>query len=380
MNFLCNMYGMYPFYKEKYGHCMVPLGGGMEHNTMTTIGFFDFFIDAHELGHQWWGDNVTCQSWKDIWINEGFASYTEHLVAQYLDLPSFAPNLGIAHNDVMSLPGGSIFFTNADTMNSGRIFDSRLTYNKGGAIIHSLRFLTNNDSLWFNTLRGFQNTYKNSTATAIDFQNYYQVQTGINTTQFFNQWYYGEGYPTFNVKYNYTGSQVIIKSTQTVSMPNVTPLFITPMEYKIGRLGHPDTTILVMHGNPVEIYTVSLTGTVTNVNCDPKNWIINKVIGPARDATLGVTPPVDYVGLEESSQFSQITLGPNPTKGSFRISNPDQATGIARIYDLNGKLLLEKSLAAETSFELGTFASGIYLVKISNKDQKVMMSQKVIKE
>ena len=113
LEFESAMYGMYPFYKEKYGHCMAPLSGGMEHQTMTTLGFFDYYVDAHELGHQWWGDNVTCKSWGDIWMNEGFASYTEHLVAQYLDPANFATNLNGAHVSVMSLPGGSILFYRA---------------------------------------------------------------------------------------------------------------------------------------------------------------------------------------------------------------------------------------------------------------------------
>ncbi|PBQ32388.1 hypothetical protein CNR22_11610 [Sphingobacteriaceae bacterium] len=380
MNFLCNLYGMYPFYKEKYGHCMVPLGGGMEHNTMTTIGFFDFYIDAHELGHQWWGDNVTCQSWKDIWINEGFASYTEHLVAQYLDPPSFQSNLTTAHNNVMSMSGGSCFFTGADTMNSNIIFDSRLTYDKGGAIIHTLRFITNNDSLWFQTLRGFQNTYKNSTATVIDFKNYYQAQTGIDPTQFFDQWYYGEGYPTFNVKYNYTGTDIIIKSTQSVSAPSSVPLFITPMEYKIGRLGKADTTIKVMHSNATEIYTVSLTGTVTNVSCDPKNWVINKTVGPTRDATLGVTSPVNSVGIKETELFAKLKVGPNPTKGTLLISNEGQVNGTAKVFSVEGKLLAEKSLTTETTFELSSYSSGIYLLKIYDSAKNEKFSQKIIKE
>jgi aminopeptidase N len=381
MNFLCNAYGMYPFYKEKYGHCMVALGGGMEHNTMTTIGYFDFYIDAHELGHQWWGDNVTCKSWGDIWLNEGFASYTEHLVAEYLDPTNFATNLNSVHNNVMSQPGGSIFFTGSDTLNSGRIFSSRLTYDKGGAIIHSLRFLTNNDSVWFNTLRGFQNTYKNSTASALDFQNYYQASTGINPTQFFSQWYYGQGYPTFNVKYNYTGTQFILKSSQTVSAASVTPVFITPLEYKISRTAKPDTFIRVMHTNPVEIYTLNITGTVTGVFCDPKNWILNLVVGPARDFTLGVAPtPTDVTSIDEAELFNEVKIGPNPTKGNLLISNPLNASGSAKIFDLSGKLLAEKVLVKETIFDLASFSSGIYLVKITDAKGEEKYSQKVIRE
>ena len=74
----------YPFSREKYGHCMAPMGGGMEHQTMTTLQDFDFFLVAHELAHQWFGDHVTCGNWQDIWINEGFASYMEYIAAQEL--------------------------------------------------------------------------------------------------------------------------------------------------------------------------------------------------------------------------------------------------------------------------------------------------------
>lgn len=382
MEFQCLMYGMYPFYKEKYGHCMAPISGGMEHQTMTTIGFFDYYINAHELGHHWWGDNVTCRTWSDIWINEGFASYTEHLVAQYLDLPNFAPNLNADHLSVMGQPGGSIHFTGNDTLDSGRIFDSRLTYKKGGAIVHSLRFVTNNDTLWFKTLRGFQNMYKNGTASTIDFKNYYQAQTGIDPTQFFKQWYYGEGYPTFNVKYNYTGTDCIIKSTQSVSMPGVTPLFITPMEYRISRLGKADTTVRVTHSTSVEIYTISMTGTVTSVSCDPNNWIINKAIGPSRDATMGITPPppIDETGIDENALFNLITVGPNPTKGNLRVNNAGGVSGTVKLFNLEGKLISEKTLGKETPLDLGASASGIYFIKIYDENHLERFVQKVIRQ
>jgi aminopeptidase N len=378
MKFLCNQYGMYPFYKEKYGHCMAPFSGGMEHQTMTSIGFFEYYINAHELGHQWWGDQVTCKSWGDIWINEGFASYTEHLVAQYLDPTNFATNLNSAHTNVMSQNGGSCHFTNADTLNTGRIFSSRLTYDKGGAIIHSLRFLTNNDSLWFNCLRGFQNQYKNSTASVIDFKNYYQTFTSINPTQFFNQWYYGEGYPTFNVKYNFNGSQFFLKNTETVSMPSVTPLFITPIEYKISRSGKPDTTLILMQNVAIENYTLSLTGTVTAVVCDPNNWLINKTIGPSRDANLGVAP--NLVSIDEGSAFAAIQLGPNPSKDVIMVTNENLAKGTVVIKDLQGRFLQSKTLERETVLDVRNYAAGIYLVTIQDAENKVRFQQKVIKE
>src|SRR6185369_2434725 len=98
-----------------------------------------------------------------------------------------------------------------------------------------------------------------STAGAIEFKNHYQAQTSINPAQFFAQWYYGEGYPTFNVKYNFVGNTCYIQSTQSTSKPSSVPLYITPTEYKIQRTGASDTTVRVMHANTVENYSFVVT-------------------------------------------------------------------------------------------------------------------------
>lgn len=81
---MSELFGIYPFYKEKYGHSQADIGGGMEHATMTTLKNFNEDLVAHELGHQWFGDNVTCASWSDIWLNEGFATYSEVLMQEKL--------------------------------------------------------------------------------------------------------------------------------------------------------------------------------------------------------------------------------------------------------------------------------------------------------
>ncbi|MBL7918202.1 MAG: T9SS type A sorting domain-containing protein [Bacteroidia bacterium] len=373
LNFMSNMFGMYPFHNQKYGHCMAPFSGGMEHQTMTSLGFFEYYLNAHELGHQWWGDNVTCKSWGDIWINEGFASYSEHLTAQYLDPANFASNLNAAHTNVMSQAGGSIFFTGSDTMNATRIFSGRLTYDKGGAIVHTLRFVTNNDSLWFNTLRGFQNTYKNSTASAVDFKNYYQTQTSINITQFFNQWYYGQGYPTFNVTWNFVGNQAIIKSDQTTSMPSSVPLFITPMEYRITRTSAADTIIRVMHGNATETYVIPMLGNMTGVVVDPNNWVINKVIGPLKDVNLVPT------GVYEVSAVVDFKISPNPGKGIYTIKGNNLKDFNYTLVDVNGKLIEQGNLGNET-INISDKPNGVYFLNINDIANKKTETRKLIKE
>ncbi|GMT44452.1 MAG: hypothetical protein IEMM0006_0284 [bacterium] len=84
------LFGPYPFRKEKYGQSLTELAGGMEHQTMTTLGNFGFDLVAHELGHMWFGDNVTCADWSDIWVNEGFATYADYLANEYIKGDSIA--------------------------------------------------------------------------------------------------------------------------------------------------------------------------------------------------------------------------------------------------------------------------------------------------
>jgi aminopeptidase N len=157
LEYYSELFGLYPFYQEKYGHCMAPFGGGMEHQTMTSIGNLgSYATNAHELMHQWFGDHVTCKTWKDIFINEGFASYGEYLAYEKFRSYAAAQNLmKNVHDNVMVDPNAMVYFT--DTNDVGRIFDSRLTYDKGNAVIHTLRFILG-DTLFFNGLKQFQST------------------------------------------------------------------------------------------------------------------------------------------------------------------------------------------------------------------------------
>ena len=370
------LFGMYPFYKEKYGHCMAPLGGGMEHQTMTTLGFFDFELDAHELGHQWWGDNVTCKAWKDIFINEGWASYTEYLCHQYLPTISgttASSKMTSVHNSVMMQPGGSCYFTNADTMDANVIFDSRLTYDKGSALIHMLRYTINNDSTFFNAIRGFQNTYKFNVASVIDFKNYIQTYTGINLTQFFNQWFYGQGYPTFDVKWNQTGGNFILQSIQTQSMPSSVPLFITDMDYRVSRTAKPDTVIRLNHANLTENYIIPLSGTVTAIAVDPSNWILNKTIGPVKDPSLNTS-----IGIEELS-LATVFIGPNPTSDVLNVYLYNNEKATVEILDLNGKLISTQNIDKEAQMDVSKYSNGIYNLIIKNNEGEIIKISKVVK-
>lgn len=278
---LSELYGIYPFYTEKYGHCQASIGGGMEHQTMTTLSSFGGTLVGHELGHQWFGDNVTCAKWNDIWINEGFATYSEQLLIEKLPL-LFSPttassNMLSLHNSVMSVANGSVYVPDASVFDENRIFSSRLSYNKGGAIIHTLRFEMQSDTLFFRTLKNFQQQFKDSVATGEDFKQVAQTTSGKNLTDFFNQWYYGEGYPTFSVTYyRPTLDSVYLLLSETVSAPTVTPFFKGLLELTINSL-QGDTTVLVNVTNNNQLFKFKCNKTPNNITVDPNNWIINKV-------------------------------------------------------------------------------------------------------
>ncbi len=175
---------------------MAPMGGGMEHQTMTTLHDFSFYLVAHELAHQWFGDFITCGNWQDIWINEGFASYLEYVAAQEL-LGQAAADEWMANAMSIALreTSGSVYVPEERVDDTYRLFDYGLTYKKGATLLHMIRFILDDDALFFSTLKVYLEAYGNGLATGADFQEILESESGMDFSCFFDQWYYGEGFP-----------------------------------------------------------------------------------------------------------------------------------------------------------------------------------------
>lgn len=363
--------GEYPFKNEKYGYCVVgsPLGA-MEHQTICTIGYqamdstaanyyvYYFWYVAHELAHQWFGDYVTCSKWNYIWLNEGFASYMEYVAIQNLESQTNADTWILnAHNEVKSSPEGSVYVPDSLAFDENIVLDYRLQYKKGSSILHTLRFEINNDSLFFTVLRNYLSSYAYSVASAEDFKLVAENTTGIDFTDFFNQWYYGQGYPIFHISWYQDNDTITIESFQSTST-SITTLFKTHFDIKLS-FSSSDTIIRLFQATNSEIFKIAIPEHVDIVEFDPNYWLISD--------TYYLTKISDYY---EPLYF---TVYPNPTNSTITI----QAENIQNIklYNLQGKLLYD---GKERVLDLSNESRGIYVVKVTT--DKGVAVEKVILE
>ena len=369
-----DLYGLYPFSNEKYGQCVAPLGGGMEHQTMTTIGVFEKKITAHELAHSWWGDDIGIASFSDVWVSEGFATYSEYLMLENMYPSEKAPLMSGWHSTVKSAPSGSVWFT--DTLNISRIYNSRLTYKKGASIINTLRHIVNNDNLFFQTLRDFQIQFHDSVAIGLDIKNTFEVATAIDLTNFFQEWYFGEGYPTYGARWNAMGNNLVLEITHTASMASVTPTFTNPLEIKFSRSGLSDTTIRFDINSNSNQFFIENIGLVTAVvSIDPNNWIINNAGIPVNDPTF-----VAYAELSENTKDNEISIFPNPSENhvSIEMKNPGNYT--LRVFDTKGKLLRTLLFESNHQLNIENFTTGSYLIEVISEKDSEQIVRRIIKK
>ncbi|MBX7094571.1 MAG: T9SS type A sorting domain-containing protein [Flavobacteriales bacterium] len=356
------LFGPYPFADEKYGHCMAPISGGMEHQTMTTQGFFSNTLTCHELAHQWFGDQVTCASWCDIWVNEGFASYSEYLMLENLYPGQQIMDMANRHQNIKSQPGGSVWVL--DSLNDASIFDGRLVYDKGAAIIHTLRFLMNDDTDFFNTLKQYQIDFKDSVATGLDFIHVAETVSGLDFTNFMQEWYFGEGFPTYQVRWNKSGNDMHVQITHSTSASGVTPTFTNDLELKFSRTSLPDTIIRFQIASNMEQFLIPNVPSFASVNgIDPNNWIINGTGSITNDANL-------FVGIQEADHSSpELLIYPNPNNGIFTIETTSAEQNKIEIFDTRSRLVYSGVFTGKTVVDLSNYSKGAYLIQLSNSKE-----------
>ena len=211
-------YGDYPFKNEKHGYYEGLYGAeGMEHQTFSAIassGITSVTTLAHELMHQWFGDKVSFATWNDLWLAEGFAVYGEILGSELL--PSFGQTVVPKRTNVkqgaQQITDVGVWIPNSSISNSNLIWNSSYgsaVYNRGGMIVSMLRTICG-DSLYFKTMKQYigASTLAYKTATTDTLLNYFNKTLGQDITPFFNDYVYGNGWPTYTIKYTVTTGNI----------------------------------------------------------------------------------------------------------------------------------------------------------------------------
>ncbi|KOY85580.1 hypothetical protein AD998_04920 [bacterium 336/3] len=269
-------FGDYPFKLEKYGHCQVPHNFYLENQTMSTMINFPNTIVAHELAHQWHGDAMSLKSFSEIGLSEGFANYSEFLYREYfINLASAQTTYRGWVNSITSQPGGSVYLV--DSLDTDAMFNSRLIYQKGASLIHMIRYLINDDDKFYQALRAYTAQYQHKTVTYNDFAGVINTVTGVNLTQdFLPQWYKGEGFPTYNITWNWKDGYLHIISNQVTSKPSVTPFFKMPFELAVTDVNGVTTVIRLAQDANKQLHRVAMPTAISSVSFDPRVFLVAK--------------------------------------------------------------------------------------------------------
>lgn len=347
-------FGKYPFFREKYGHMLAPLNGGMEHQTMSTMGNFGTDLTAHELIHHWFGNLVTCASWQDIWINEGFASYGEYLYREGSGTLNALQWMQQAHNTALQT-NNSVYVPAGASVN--RIFNFATSYRKAGAAIHTLRYILG-DSLFFHATNHFLQQFAFSNASTQDLLASLNQSTGKNLQNFFDEWIYGFGYPIYTIEYNIINNQLLLLLGHT-STDARTPVFSNALPIKINFSNGQDTIISLQNGILTRILLPI--GATANFQIDPMLQVIKA------GSTLTQN---NLLGLGNSfPENAIISIYPNPSQDYIQIKGL-QKNMIANVYGIDGKLIFSKTVEPREVLDISSLSAGVYVLKIGSSNLK----------
>jgi aminopeptidase N len=363
LQYFDSLFVRYPFKNEKYGHAQFGWGGGMEHQTMSFVVNYSWSLLAHELAHQWFGDYITCGAWEDIWLNEGFATYLEGL-----SLERFYSNSGWRNwksgkiNSITSNDSGSVLVDNPTSVN--RIFSSRLSYNKGSYLLHMLRWKMG-DEQFFTAIRNYLNGKSFDFARTAELQNYLEEVSGEDLDEFFNDWFRGQGFPNYQVVWDQTDNDVLIRLGQTSSHPSVN-FFEMPVPIRLRGEGK-ELMVRLDHTYADQIFSVSTDFVVAEVTFDPELWLAAKST-VTKETITSVEP--------ESTIFA---IYPNPVSDVLFIKMDKNQAYNWSIVDGTGKQIISGTgQKIEEKVSITNLVNGQYYLNIM-QDSRIVYRHTFVK-
>ncbi|MBU0690381.1 T9SS type A sorting domain-containing protein [bacterium] len=362
------LFGDYPFDAFGFNMCR---NGDMEH--ATSVSHFDSYVVQnhtydgllfHELSHMWWGDWVTLGEWKDMWLNEGFASYCEALGMEIIG--GRDEYLDYMLHDLMPAARGAANFTVYDPDD----YWSSVVYEKGGCVLHMLRWVMG-DSSFFQSLREYGAEHAYGNAVTADFQAKCEEHYGESLQWFFDQWVYsGTGYPRFEVENTWEGDiwGHRLRQTQTIGTYFRMPVEIEGTDW--GGETRIDTVwIHDMDFQDIDFEDAAYWFGVDTIIFDPNNWLLKTVsysyIINAEDEDKAI--PTEFA-------FSNIYPNPFNQSTTIEFDIPVQSEATLIVHNIQGQEVFRKLLG---SLSPGThhyhwdgreYSSGIYLYSLKTNN------------
>ncbi len=353
-----SLFHIYPFHKEKYGHAQFNWGGGMEHQTMSFVSSFSYGLLTHELGHQWFGDMVTCGSWEDIWLNEGFATFLEGLAQKRFkgDAAWLGWRTGNI-NTATSTNGGAVKVS--DTTDVNRIFSSQLSYSKGAYLLRMLQWKMGDEN-FFQAVRNYLNDKEYGFAKTPDFKGHLETVYGNSLTEFFNDWFVGQGFPKYEVIWQQLDNDsLFLKINQTTSHPSV-GFYEMPVPIVAKSGSGQQIELRLEHTASGQIFAVLPPFRVGSISFDPDLWLLSKNnVVKKGNITTGIT---------NQNIANKIRLFPNPANNEINIfmDNFSSKTEINwSIVNVLGTELINDVLTnGDFKIDINTLPKGLYFFKI----------------
>ncbi|GAB4037972.1 M1 family aminopeptidase [Spirosoma jeollabukense] len=345
LSLFSDRFGPYPFLREKYGHAQFGEGGGMEHQTISSmvVGALTPTTIAHELAHQWFGDKITCRDWQNIWLNEGFASYAEAIyiesVRDQSGYQSYMSNFMSSARNAL----GSVYVQ--DISNFSNIFNPSRSYAKGATVLHMLRGIVG-DSTFFRILKTYAATPALAYQSAVteDFQAVAQQVSGKDLAYFFKQWIYGEGYPTYKATLSggTSTSTVTVRLEQRNATASNPSSFTMPVQIKV-QSAAGDTTVTVFNDRADQTFSLPTKGAVTSVVVDPNNWILKTTESTPIITAISEPPP------------GELRAYPNPTTETLTVDFTQTQAGPVTV-SLTNLLGQRVRTSSESNLRPGTYS------------------------
>jgi aminopeptidase N len=363
------LYGDYPFKKEKYGMTEIGYYGAIENQTNTIIEQMDtswYYTSVHEMSHQWFGDMITCENWHHAWLNEGFATYSEALVSEYLhgfnSYKTYMSYLEFYDAGTLYLP------QDTDAFN---IFQT-IVYLKGAYVMHMLRGILG-DPVFFDCLHTYATSsqFKYGHATTENFRQVCETISGQNLQYFFDQWIYDERYPIY--RYNYYSHPSLHSTALGIYQKQVVngwrSVFKMPLQIRFLFSTGNDTLITVMNDQQYQTYYFNFTDSVTNITVDPDNWVLKTA---NYDASV-------HVSIDENAGNASFTIYPNPAGDFIIVKVSEKLLGTQfTITDLTGRVVLKDKLMSEsTNIDISGLSIGMYVLEIGKLNKQTF---KVLKK